>query len=105
MSGSMPGVLIFLSELHQRRGQWGQQYVQVTPNCSYYAAANESRGVLQGPYELVRHLHDADRNRGCLASFRHQEDRNFLIASADKLDEVQRTCVVVILTEGPIYKD
>ena len=55
---------------------------------------DEGRGVLQGPDELVHHLHHVDGNRRGLAPLGHEEDGDLVVPGPDQLEQVAGGVVV-----------
>ena len=63
VAGRVPGVLVLLGELHERRRQRRQHRLEVAPDGRHHPPPDEGRRVLQRPDELVDHLHDVDGDR------------------------------------------
>ena len=98
----MPRVLVLLREPEQRRGQRRHDRGEVAADGGHDAPADECRRILESPDELVDHLHHFDRNARRFTSFGHEEDRDLVVARAQRLDERVRVFVVLAVAQPPI---
>ena len=102
VAGRVPGILVFLREFHQCRGQRRQHDLNVTADGCSDASADEGRRVLQRPDEFIDHLHYFDRDSRCFTPLRHQEDGDLVITRTQEFQKGARSCVILVIPERPV---
>ena len=90
----------------ERRDKRRQQLLEIAARRCLDAAADEGRGVLERPDELIDLLHDLDRQLRRISTLRHQEDWNLLVAVADVVEQPSRFFVSfgIVVVEQPVHQ-